>query len=145
MTEGVFALLGVVLGALLNWFVALSARRSARSERRRQERLDVVVRFLADADAVWLAKQRLAEQLVQLPASLSVEQDPVPEELRTSLRGAKLGIGRLRLLWPEIVEPASALLSASELYTWGNYREQRAAREDAMRRLEAIAHKVANT
>lgn len=146
MTAGIFALAGVALGALLNWLVALSARRDQRAERRRQERLDLITRFLADSDTVWLAQQRLAMAIVEIQADRRAEhgwkeREEAFEDLRVPLRDAKLAIGRMRLVWPEVVEPASALLTASETYSVDSHREDGEARERAMRELETLARK----
>jgi len=147
MTAGFFALGGVALGALLNWLVSVSARRDARAERRRTERLDLITKFLADADTVWLAKQRLAHAVIEIQSDKQSEHGwserrQAFEELRPALRDAKLAIGHMRLVWPEVVEPAAALLTSSEVYDAENAYEERAAREGAMQRLEAIAREA---
>lgn len=141
-TSGVFALLGVALGALLKWWLDRAARAEARRDARRLEVLDLVSGFLRDADTVWLGEQRLehAVTLIQAdPASPrgESERQAAFEEIRQPRRDALLAIGRMRIVVPEIVAPAVALLTASDKYNFEHRREQVDAREKAMRDLES--------
>src|SRR5690606_30013462 len=130
MVEGIFALLGVALGAALTAFLGVwrdSRHRDAeRLEARRHETLELVSRFLRDADLAWLAQQGLGRAIVEIQADpKSGVGDRAREEAFAEMRGplqdAMLAIGRMRLTHPSLVDPSSALLAAQELYRIDNH------------------------
>jgi hypothetical protein len=142
MTAGWFALLGLTLGALLNWWGARIQRRAGRADARRLEVLDMASAFLRDTDSVWSGRQRLASAVVEIVASPGSEHGrderlAAFDEMDGPRRDGRLAISRMRLISPSLVETASALLLASEKYSFDNHDDDMATRQGAMTAFEA--------
>jgi hypothetical protein len=144
MTEGIFALAGVTVGALLNALRDRSIRRASRFEARRLEALDMVIGFLRDVDTVWRGAQRLTYAVAIMMADQSSrhgveEREAALDELHPALRDARLQIGRMRLLAPHLVDPAVTLVAASEDFNLERSDALNTARNAAMRTFEEAA------
>ena len=147
MSEGLFALAGVALGALINAVVNAvrdrTQREAERSDSRRLEVLDLVSAFLRDTDTLWRAQHRLVEAIAAMDG-FPQDQRPRDErlaafdEMRQPLRDATLAIVRMRIVTPALVDPAAALLAASQDYSFEHHEEAARTRELAMRSLEDL-------
>lgn len=145
MTEGIFALGGVALGVGLNWLVGLSSRREAKRERRRTELLDLISNFLADSDTRWAgakealytlesvaAESRQPGENDQELADWIREHNAVLGRTYEAERRAELALVKFRIIAPELVPPAWALLDASREYTAREHKAQEQRRGAAV-------------
>lgn len=148
MWEGLFALGGVVLGAILGavgkWWLDRAQRQADRQAARRLELLELVSAFIRDADAVWMGRTRLVSAVVEIQHDKAsphghAERLAAFDDLRTPTIETRLAVARMRLTAPELVPPAEALLKASFTYTMDNHDRDIASRADALRAFEEAA------
>ena len=118
MTEGIFALGGVALGVGLNWLVGLSSRREAKRELSCHTLKRVQSRQPGEND------QELADWIREHNAVLGRTYE--------AERRAELALVKFRIIAPELVPPAWALLDASREYTAREHKAQEQRRGAAV-------------
>jgi len=140
------AVVSALVSGLFSLLLARSNRNADKEERRRRELLDLVTGFLADADALWRAAQRLNTAVLSMTGSNNLfdqhwagERLAAFEDRRGPERSAEVGIMTFRIVAPRIVEPAEAVRRASIRYQALQHEEFEQTRDDAV---AAFVHAV---
>lgn len=151
MNAAVVGLVGTVIGGVIGAASTMASstveHRARRAEDRRRELVDLTSRLWDAADRWWRASQGLEHAVIGLtnaersqnwPARERYEQmrqDSFRAQHEAELAG-RLIAAQLRLLYPELAGPATALLDASETYDIGKRHEQAKARDAALQAYE---------
>jgi|SRR5690625_966000 len=114
MIEGIFLVIGVVLGTVLTWIKEHLGHHRETLEERRDRVQSVCVELLADVDELHRNYPRpLSSSMKALARAAGVASDMKLDPWESVERRVELNIQRLEIIQPELVSPAKILLSAS--------------------------------
>lgn len=139
---------GALIGALAAIGGVLLSGWLQSRDKRRSERIDLISRFWAATDRLWVVTEDLAFTVVDLQdvrqegARLAaIDQRRLQEiaERREATAEARFLLAQMRLLHPVLADPAQRLFAASKKFNYRNADDDRVARATALEEFEEAA------